>query len=294
MTEQSIAVILTCFNRKEKTFACLNALLGAVERLSEHVRLHIIITDDGSTDGTGEMLRREFPQIEVLSGDGKLFWNGGMRLAFGRALEQRHDFYLWVNDDTTLFPDCLERLLETHKALVAKFGRGGLVVGSTCNDDGEVSYGGLRRISANKPITFQLVEPSMVSQSCDTNNGNCLLISAHAAQVLGNLEANFIHGMGDLDYGLRATKLGIPIWVMPGFVGSCNHDHTVEGSYFDHTLPLAMRWKKALSPKELNPRSWGLFCRRHAGFWWPLYWAWPYAKIMLTSIKYKLMPTSRA
>lgn len=284
MTTLNVAVVLTCFNRKEKTATCLTALQDAAERMGNSVQLHIIVTDDGSTDGTGEMLRSSFPNVEVLSGNGKLFWNGGMRLAFGRALEQTHDFYLWVNDDTILLPDFLERILDTHKNLVATFGSGGLVVGSTCNDAGKVSYGGLRRLSANKLLKFQLVEPSEISQPCDTNNGNCLLISAHAAQVLGNLDIAFVHGMGDLDYGLRATELGIPIWVMPGFVGSCNHDHAVEGSYLDCSLPLAVRWKKALSPKELNPHSWSVFCRRHAGFWWPLYWIWPYAKIVLTSL----------
>jgi hypothetical protein len=97
-----------------------------------------------------------------------------------------------------------------------------------------------------------------------------------------------------MDYGLRATKAGIPLWVMPGFVGKCGNDHPLEGSYLDISLPFSVRWKKALSVKELNPRAWATFCSRHAGLLWPLHWAWPYAKIVLTSIKYKLTSISRA
>lgn len=294
MPESSIAAVLTCFNRKEKTEACLDALFGAAKRLADRFRLHVIVTDDGSSDGTGEMLRSRFPQVEVLQGDGGLFWNGGMRMAFGRALEQSHDFYLWVNDDTTLFPDCLEQLLATHDALLASAGRGGLVAGSTCNDQGRVSYGGLRRKAGGKALQFCMVKPSAQPQSCESANGNCLLVSAEAARQLGNLEEAYVHCMGDMDYGLRATKLGIPIWVMSGFAGKCGNDHSLGGSYLDQSLPFAVRWKKVLSPKELSPRAWGVFCRRHAGPWWPIYWIWPYAKIVFTSVMAKFTSADRA
>lgn len=279
-----ICAILTCFNRKDKTEACLDALIGAAQYMAGSVSLHIIVTDDGSKDGTSEMLQKQFPQAEVLNGDGGLYWNGGMRVAYGQALGQVHDFYLWINDDTTLFPNSLEKLLATHDAQFASTGRAGLVVGSTCNDEGKVSYGGQRRKAGGKPLEFYLVEPTPHPQISDSANGNCLLVSEEAARQLGNLEEAYVHCMGDLDYGLRATKLGIPLWVSPGFVGKCGNDHPLGGSYLDSTLPFRVRWKKALSPKELSPRSWAVFCRRHAGPWWPLYWAWPYAKIVLTSL----------
>lgn len=282
--EINIAAVLTCFNRRDKTEACLNALFDAAQHVAGRVRLHVIVTDDGSKDGTSEMLRRRFPQVQVLHGDGSLYWNGGMRVAFGRALEQRHDFYLWVNDDTTLFPNCLDKLLATHDAQLASTGRSGLVVGSTSNDEGQVSYGGQRRKVGGKALQFSLVHPTEQHQVCDSANGNCLFISAQAAQQLGNLEEAYVHSMGDLDYGLRATKLDIPLWMTPGFVGKCGNDHPKGGSYLDHSLPFSVRWKKALSPKELSPRAWAVFCRRHAGPMWPLYWAWPYIKIVLTSL----------
>lgn len=282
-----IAAVMTCFNRKDKTADCLEALIDAASRMGEKVALHIIVTDDGSRDGTAEMIKNRFPQVEVLHGDGNLYWNGGMRFAYGRALEDGYDFYLWVNDDTTLFPDCLENLLATHDAMLLSTGKNGLIVGSTCDDEGNVTYGGLYQLDPKRPLKFGLVQPSSIPKPCESNNGNCLLISAEAAQQLGNLEASYAHGMGDMDYGLRATKAGIPLWVMPGFVGKCGNDHPLEGSYLDISLPFLVRWKKALSVKELNPRAWATFCRRHAGLLWPLHWAWPYAKIVLTSIKYK-------
>lgn len=287
MNRQTICAVLTCYNRQAKTQACLENLYRAAECIADRARLHIIVTDDGSTDGTGEMLRTRFPEVEVMKGDGSLFWNGGMRVAFDRALQESHDFYLWVNDDTDLFPECLTQLLATHDTLIVQYGRGGIIVGSTCNDQGKLSYGGQRRNSGWKTLSYYCVEPADAPLVCETFNGNCLLVSAGAAREIGNLDEAFKHGMGDMDYGLRATRKGIPIWVMPGYAGRCTHDHTVEGSYLDQSLPLALRWKKALSPKELSPRAWGVYCRRHAGLFWPAYWAWPYVKIVMTSLLHR-------
>jgi GT2 family glycosyltransferase len=294
MSKITIAAVLTCFNRKDKTEACLHALNNAAKHVADRVQLQVIVTDDGSKDGTSEMLRNTFPEVQVLHGDGNLYWNGGMRVAFQQALAQHHDFYLWVNDDTTLFPGCIETLLATHEAQLVSTGQSGLVVGSTCNDEGQVSYGGQRRKVGGKALQFSLVQPGEQPQVCDSANGNCLLISAQAAQQLGNLEQAYVHSMGDLDYGLRASKLNIPVWVVPGFVGKCGNDHAKGGSYLDKTLPFSVRWKKALSPKELSPRAWAVFCRRHAGLMWPVYWAWPYAKIVITSITAKFTFAKRA
>ena len=293
MKKITIAAILTCFNRKEKTAACLQTLIDSASRMGDTVTLHIIVTDDGSTDGTGEMIKNRFPDVEVLVGGGNLYWNGGMRLGYGKALQEKYDFYLWVNDDTILFPNCLKDLLATHDAILLSTGKSGLVVGSTCDDDGHVTYGGLCQLDPRRPLKFGLVQPSLIPTPCESNNGNCLLISTEAAHFLGNLEACYTHSMGDMDYGLRATKAGIPIWVMPGFVGKCGNDHPLKGSYLDTSLPFSVRWKKALSVKELEPRAWAIFCSRHAGLLWPLHWLWPYIKIVLTSIKCKVSSSFR-
>jgi GT2 family glycosyltransferase len=284
----SVAVVLTCYNRREKTAACLRALADQAKQLAGRCTLRVIVTDDGSTDGTREMLASEFPQAVVIPGDGNLFWAGGMRAAIGHALGEGHDFYLWINDDVELFPSCLGTLLDMHDAQVGATGKSGLVVGSMCNAAGQFTYGGMVRQGNGWVRRYVRVQPGDTPQPCDTMNGNCVLISRAAASVLGNMDAAFRHGIGDMDYGLRATRAGIPIWVMPGYAGRCAHDHLIEGSYLDRTLPLAVRWKKITSPKGLAPRAWLTYCRRHAGWLWPLHWAWPYTKVMWTSVVYRL------
>jgi GT2 family glycosyltransferase len=274
-------VILTCFNRRRKTLECIDTVLA--QSAFNDVAIDFFITDDGSKDGTGEALLRKYPRIQLLKGNGSLFWNGGMRLAWAEALKAGYDFFLWLNDDTFLYPQALRRMLDTHARLVGATAKAGIVVGSTHDETGQTSYGGERQRSRLRPLTLVKLDPNDEIQSCDTFNGNCVLISREAAALLGNLDPGFVHAMGDTDYGLRAKKAGIPMGVMPSYAGRCVDDGRVSGGFTDRLLPLAVRLEKILSPKGLPWRAWLVLCRRHAGYLWPIYWIWPYLKIVVTS-----------
>lgn len=274
-----IAVILTCFNRKQKTIDCLDAVFA--QSAFNDVAIDFFITDDGSKDGTREALLLRFPNIRLLKGNGSLYWNGGMRLAWAEAFKEKYDFFLWLNDDTFLYPDTLRRMLDTHAKCMRETGRAGIVVGSTHDETGQTSYGGELQKSRLRPLTLIKIDPNEDVQQCDTFNGNCVLVSREAAQILGNLDAGFAHAMGDTDYGLRAKRAGIPMWVMPFYAGRCVNDNHIAGSFSDRTLPVSERLKKVMSPKGLPWRSWMIVCRRHTGILWPIYWAWPYFKILV-------------
>jgi GT2 family glycosyltransferase len=276
----TIAVILTCFNRRQKTLACIDAVLA--QTAFDDVALDFFITDDGSHDGTADALIGKCDAIRLLRGDGSLFWNGGMRLAWAEAFKGNYDFFLWLNDDTFLYPGTLRRMLDTHAASKRGSGKAGIVVGSTHDDAGHTSYGGELQRGRLRPLTLVRLDPQEKVQQCDTFNGNCVLISRQAAAKLGNLDPGFVHAMGDTDYGLRARKAGVPMWVMPGYAGRCVNDGSVAGGSGDRSLPLRRRFNNILSPKGLPWRPWKVLCRRHAGVLWPLYWSWPYLKILAT------------
>src|SRR5574343_1009849 len=95
----SVAVLMTCFNRCDQTLLALEALAGAVGKAAQ---LIVVLVDDGSTDGTADRVRRNYPDVHVVTGSGNLFWNGGMRLAWQSALPFEPSFFLWLNDDTVL------------------------------------------------------------------------------------------------------------------------------------------------------------------------------------------------
>lgn len=274
-----IAVIMTSHNRREKTMDCLKAL--SASRNIQNVELNGVLADDGSTDGTAEAVDQAYPWVRVVHGDGSLFWCRGMHRAFETALQQGFDYYLWLNDDTMLNADALSRLLDCAKTQRAATGKPVIVVGSTVDEHtGKLSYGGERRAAWWLRTRFVKVQPGEQAQSCESMNGNIVLVPAESARLVGNLDPAFEHAMGDTDYALRANKLGVGVWVAPGAHGTCS-DNAVSHTFMDQNLPLTKRWKQMLGRKGLPWRSWFLFTRRHAGPVWPAFFLWPYVRVLL-------------
>ena len=273
-----VSVLITCHNRKAKTLACLEALFK--NPLPERCLLEVFLLDDGGVDGTERAVRENYPQVNIIRGNGNLYWNGGMRVAFAAAMERVFDYYLWLNDDTLLYPTALGSLIATSDELQSKLGKSVIVVGSTQDAiDGRLTYGGVVRPSKWKTLLFELVVPGEVPIECETMNGNCVLVPHAIAKEVGNLDKAFVHAMGDQDYGLRAQRAGFSVWVMPGFAGSCSHN-SVTGSFNDASLPVVVRLRRMSQPKGLPLSSWQVFTQRYAGFFWPIYWLWPYARVI--------------
>jgi GT2 family glycosyltransferase len=254
-------------------------LQAAAERAS--VALRAIVVDDASTDGTADALRGAFPWVEVVSGSGALYWNRGMHAGFERALRATADHYLWLNDDTLLQADALQRLLEQAERVRRADGRPAIVVGATADAGGRVSYGGSVAHSRLKRFSYHPVWHEREPQRCDAMNGNCVLIPRAIALQVGNLDPVYEHAMGDTDYALRARRAGYAVYVAAGIVGRCSNN-PAKGTFNDRSLPLTTRWRLMMGRKGLPVRSWWHFTRRHGGLLWPLYFTWPYAKLALT------------
>jgi len=274
-----VAALLTCFTRREKTLSALGSIFSQQHAIPRE--LTVILVDDGSTDGTTEAVASAYPAVHILRGDGSLFWNGGMRVAFAEAMRSDFDYYLWLNDDTSLFPGALDRLLASAHAL-ARQGKTAIVTGSTCDPiHGGRTYGGIRRQLTWRGLQLLPVMPLSDSlQPCDTMNGNCTLIPRVIAGIVGNLDAAFRHSIGDFDYGFRARSAGFELYVAPGYVGTCARN-SARGTWRDQTAPLAARWRNLVSPKGLPFKEWLIYTRRHCGPLWPLYTLSPYLKTLL-------------
>ena len=102
----SIAVLLTCHNRKDITTSCLQRLFVLKPDVD------VFCVDDSSIDGTPEAIAQKFPQVHLIHGDGSLFWCRGMNLAWAKAKENAdYDYYLWLNDDLFLYDNAFDEIL---------------------------------------------------------------------------------------------------------------------------------------------------------------------------------------
>lgn len=260
-----LAVLITCHNRKMTTHSCLTKLYSQAWPLKQ---ITVYLVDDGCTDGTGEMVSTVFPEVVVIQGSGSLFWAGGMRAAMNAALEHGYDYYLWLNDDTMLVDSAVSQLIETARRVESGSGPS-IIVGSVCDPQSEeLSYGGFA--STKRSLDLRLLHPTGDDLACDTFNGNCVLISQPVVDVLGNISTEFSHSMGDIDYGMRAAKMGIRSWVAPGMVGTCEPNRN-KHNWANPKLSLRERLQSLNSPTGLPPIEFARLARRHTGWLWPWY-----------------------
>lgn len=348
----NLAVLITCHNRRETTLACLRRLFA--QELPEGAEFTVFLVDDGCTDGTGSAVKREFPSINVILGDGNLYWNQGMRRAWTCAYKAGDwDGYLWLNDDTMLLDGALRTMLETMDKQAQATGKRGIVVGSCCEptsteqrarsvedspesvEDGargeerraksgeqppaqrglrpggstwskeEVDKGGehgargvedgakgeeqrARGVEDRaNPSSFiihhssdkmqsilsyggrderGLVMPTNDPQPILAFNGNFVLVSKEAFNALGNLNGAYRHSFGDIDYGIRAQKAGVPIWLAPHFQGECGRNPIAK--WRDPSVRFNERWRAFRGPKGFTIRELKAFASvRGQRFW---------------------------
>ncbi|MFW2381818.1 MAG: glycosyltransferase family 2 protein [Acidimicrobiales bacterium] len=292
-----VAVILTCFNRRDTTLACLDRLktqtavteeLGARERAAT-AEVTVFLVDDGSTDGTADAVRDAHPEVHIIEGTGDLFWNRGMHRSWATAIEAGgFDHYFLLNDDTILFPDALEQLIRAAEAPEDGSGRVGLAVGATTDPvTGELTYGGYVSNSKWNPMKLRhrlLSETEPVV----TMNCNAVLVPAAVVEQVGQMDPTYHHSWGDIDLGYRASKAGFVLSVPPVPIGHCEPNPQGTDAHNNPDLNLRDRIKFINSIRGLNKADWFYLVRQHGGPVWPLVWASPYVNLGVMWARQKL------
>jgi GT2 family glycosyltransferase len=277
-----IVALLTSFNRRALTLACVEALLR--QRLPQGWELGIVLVDDGSKDGTAQAVAERFPQVRLVHGDGHLYWNGGMRAAMATAVNSpagAPDIQLWVDDDLELAGDALARLIEVGLRVKAEQGREPIVVGSVYSRRAQAqSYGAVEFPYAIHRVTPRFVWSADRVLPAQAMNGRLVAIFRGAWEAAGDLDPIFTHRMADFDYGLRARRHGVPLVVAPGYLGYGDR-HTAADTGHDAGAGLRTRWRSVAGPKGRPVRAWWIYTWRHAGWLAPLHFAWPYARALM-------------
>jgi len=267
-----VCALMTCHNRRDLTVSAMEAIHAAADAAG--VALRVMLTDDGSTDGTAVAISAKFPQVRILPGDGSLFWNRGMLHAWQQALGEATDFYLWLNDDLAVAATALADALAVQREL----GGGKVIcVGRTVDPvSGATTYGAFARSPGMSRLRFRHLACGETDGV--TMNGNFVLIPAQAAREVGLLDPWFVHSAGDIDYGLRATRAGYRIVEIPHPVGvqAANAAYNAAATRttwrnLKHTLT---------SPKAVPAREWLHFARRHGGPMWPVNFLYRYLKML--------------
>lgn len=200
---RSVWIIIPVHNRRETTRACL-VNLGKLGLPADFL---ICVVDDGCTDGTTEMLAKEFPHVHSVMGNGNLYWGGGIALGMEHARAASAEIHLWLNDDCYPEKGSLEKLVDRVRAT-----RG--VCGGVCydpQDSSKITYAGT--LIGQEVSVLKQTDTPVAAESL---NGNLVAIHHETVEALGAMPADlFPHFAGDVIYSLRAYRKGITVEIHP-------------------------------------------------------------------------------
>jgi GT2 family glycosyltransferase len=203
-------VVIPVRNRRVLTQACLMAL-----RAQTYPRITVVVVDDGSTDGTAEMLRRDFPEVVAIRGHGDLWWTGATNVGCAWVLRTATagDAVVTLNDDTLPGPHWIARLhdaaLAHPRALIGSV----TVVGSREQRvEGSVIAINWWTAKFSDPYRGASIA-RLRSESQDTLgtaalSGRGTLIPIVALRELGPYAACLPHYGADYEFSIRAARCG--------------------------------------------------------------------------------------
>ena len=173
----------------------------------------IFILDDNSPDNTGKIIKNLYPTVNLIYGNGNLFWSKGTRKVWEHAsLKKDYDFYVWLNDDVILFEKAFSIIYNDLKKRPDSILIG--VFSKSKSRIEEITYGG-------RDENLNLLIPNGDPQKCLWMNGNFVFIPKKIYNEVGLLSKAYTHNYGDVDYGLRAIKKGFDLNISSQIIGTC-------------------------------------------------------------------------
>lgn len=103
-----IYAIVVTYNGKTWIDRCFGSLVAS------SIPLSILVIDNGSSDGTPEIIRRSYPQVEVIKTGTNLGFGKGNNIGLLRVLEEKADYAFLLNQDAWIEKDTLKKLISVH------------------------------------------------------------------------------------------------------------------------------------------------------------------------------------
>lgn len=107
-----IFIVLPVFNRLVFTKKCLNSIYSQTYK-----NYQLILIDDGSTDGTENFVKNNYPETKIIKGDGNWWWTKSMYKGVFYALKtaKKSDFILEMNNDLYFDKNYFRNLISCAK-----------------------------------------------------------------------------------------------------------------------------------------------------------------------------------
>lgn len=222
-----VAVVILNFNRKAETLECLKSL----SQLDGTVKPELVVVDNASTDGSVQSIKGEYPDCTILVNPENLGFAEGNNVGIKYCLNQKAQYVLILNNDTTLDSHCIEELLD-----FASVDKKGGIFGPKIyfspgkethlsrykkGDIGRVLwYAGGRIDWDNMLASHRGVDEVdspfySINQKTQFVSGCAMFVHRHIYEKIGLFDRRFYLYFEDVDFCLKATRKGFGIWYVP-------------------------------------------------------------------------------
>jgi len=204
-----ISLIIPIHNGLAETKKCLRSLSRSIRYSKQEKSVNIIFVDDGSSDHSSLWIAEHYPHINILTGDGNLWWSGAINKGIRKALEDGSSHILIFNNDNMVATNYFSALFESQE----EFSRH-VIIASTVYDiypNKTLRYGGQK--FDRKQCRYIKYGGEGV-RKVNSSGGMGVLIPASVFPKVGVFdEISFPQKYGDSDFFLRAEH--IPMIVNP-------------------------------------------------------------------------------
>jgi GT2 family glycosyltransferase len=218
------SVVITSLNGEKALPPCLSALFKTRWKDFE-----VILVDNGSTDGTSEMVRQGWGAVKIIRAEKNLGFAGGNNLGMRAA---KGDWIVLLNDDTEVHPGWLQALDEVaalHKdagilgcKLLYPDGKTIQHAGGWIEPNGLTHHKGYGE--EDKGQYNELKE-------CEYVTGAAFAMKREAIQKIGLLDEKFFPiYFEEIDFCTRAVKEGYKIYYVPRAV-VIHHESRTTGKF---------------------------------------------------------------
>ena len=200
-----VSVVVAVYNRIHLT----KTFLQNFTRVT-YPNYELIIVDDGSTDGTSNMIMKEFSYVRILKREGNLWWSKATNIGVSDATLRGADYILIMNDDVVFEPDFLFHLVayaEAHPRAI---------VGSIIydfNNRSQLWYAGGKRNLWAGELQHRA---SLNDDEIFWLTGMGTLLPVQVFEEVGFYDdKRFPQYSGDADLSIRARKQGYSLAIEP-------------------------------------------------------------------------------
>jgi GT2 family glycosyltransferase len=229
--------------------ACIDSLSAQT-----YTALRIIVVDGGSTDGTPDRIRGEYPQVEVLQGQEELWWGEAMQVGVEYSLRHsRHDddMLLMMNNDTLIDPDYVATLVRVSQERNAAVG--GMIVDS--RDPSRILDAGELVDWKTYSFTVKTVREADETYvaGMDLLSGRGTLIPLFMVRRAGNVNgARFPHYIADCEFFARLKREGFQLGVSCEAIVRSHVDVTGLSTQHADPLTFAQAWRALFSTRSMD------------------------------------------